>query len=93
MSAPENRYTHEIPGEWHPSPAVDCKVSLTKQNPHHRWDGGGCRINSLTMTYFHTGIRTIIGADSFHCPVRDGKEWDQVAMVVRLDWLAYWRGQ
>jgi hypothetical protein len=42
---------------------------------------GGCK--SLTMTYFHTGIRTIIGANSFHCPVRDGKEWDQVAMVVR----------
>ena len=42
---------------------------------------GGCK--SLTMTYFHTGIRTIIGANSFHCPVRDGKEWYQVAMVVR----------
>ncbi len=40
------------------------------------------------MTYFHTGIRTIIGAESFHCPVRDGKEWDQLAMVVRLDLLA-----
>ncbi|WP_216361114.1 hypothetical protein, partial [Comamonas thiooxydans] len=26
---------------------------------------------SLTMTYFHTGTRTIIGAKSFHCPVRD----------------------
>ena len=38
---------------------------------------------SLTMTYFHTGIRTIIGAKSFHCPVRDGKEWYQLAMVVR----------
>ena len=35
------------------------------------------------MTYFHTGIRTIIGAKSFHCPVRDGKEWYQLAMVVR----------
>ena len=35
------------------------------------------------MTYFHTGIRTIIGADAFHCPVRDGKEWYHVAMVVR----------
>ena len=43
---------------------------------------------SLTMTYFHTGIRTIIGAESFHCPVRDGKEWDQLAMVIRLNWLA-----
>ena len=38
---------------------------------------------SLTMTYFHTGIRTIIGAEAFHCPVRDGKEWDHLAMVVR----------
>ena len=36
------------------------------------------------MTYFHTGTRTIIGAESFHCPVRDGKEWDQLAMVIRL---------
>lgn len=41
----------------------------------------GCK--SLTMTYFHTGTRTIIGAESFHCPVRDGKEWDQLAMVIR----------
>ena len=35
------------------------------------------------MTYFHTGTRTIIGAKSFHCPVRDGKEWDRLAMVIR----------
>ncbi len=35
------------------------------------------------MTYFHTGIRTIIGAKLFHCPVRDGKEWGQLAMVIR----------
>lgn len=41
----------------------------------------GCK--SLTMTYFHTGTRTIIGAESFHCPVRDGKEWYQLAMVIR----------
>ena len=38
---------------------------------------------SLTMSYFHTGIRTIIGAEAFHCPVRDGKEWDHLAMVIR----------
>ena len=48
---------------------------------------GFARISSLTMTYFHTGIRTIIGAESFHCPVRDGKEWDQLAMVIRLELL------
>ena len=45
---------------------------------------------SLTMTYFHTGIRTIIGAKSFHCPVRDGKEWFQLAMVIRLKLLLVW---
>ena len=37
------------------------------------------------MSYFHTGIRTIIGAEAFHGPVRDGKEWDHLAMVIRLD--------
>ena len=42
---------------------------------------------SLTMSYFHTGIRTIIGAEAFHCPVRDGKEWDHLAMVIRLNFL------
>lgn len=40
-------------------------------------------VRSLTMTYFHMRMHTIIGAKSFHCPVRDGKEWDQLAMVVR----------
>lgn len=42
---------------------------------------------SLTMSYFHTGTRTIIGAEAFHCPVRDGKEWDHLAMVIRLNGL------
>ena len=40
------------------------------------------------MTYFHTGIRTIIGAKAFHCPVRDGKEWGHLAMVVRQNFLS-----
>ena len=47
----------------------------------------GFSINSLTMSYFHTGTRTIIGAEAFHCPVRDGKEWDHLAMVIRLNLL------
>ena len=47
---------------------------------------------SLTMTYFHTGIRTIIGAESFHGPVRDGKEWDQLAMVIRLELCGFLKG-
>ena len=37
------------------------------------------------MSYFHTGTRTIIGAEAFHCPVRDGKEWDHLAMVIKLN--------
>ena len=41
------------------------------------------------MSYFHTGIRTIIGAKVFHCPVRDGKEWDHLAMVIRHNLLSF----
>ncbi len=40
-------------------------------------------IRSLTMSYFHTGTCTIIGAMAFHGPVRDGKGWGHHAMVIR----------
>ena len=43
------------------------------------------------MTYFHTGCSTIIGAKSFHGPVRDGKGWYQLAMVIRHDLSVPWR--
>ena len=41
------------------------------------------------MTYFHGCPSTIIGAKVFHCPVREGKEWVHLAMVVKrkLVWL------
>src|SRR5690606_20624085 len=39
------------------------------------------------MTYFHRCPPTIIGAKAFHCPVRDGKEWVHLAMVVKHNWL------
>ncbi|MFZ6690837.1 hypothetical protein ACO0K1_03495, partial [Undibacterium sp. SXout20W] len=42
-----------------------------KQNPS-LFSQGGVAIGSLTITYFHTGCSTIIGAESFHGPVRDG---------------------
>ena len=47
-------------------------------------------IKSLTMTYFHRCPSTIIGAKAFHCPVREGKEWVHLAMVVKrkLVWLS-----
>ena len=60
----------------------DCKVGTTKQKPS-RISLGGFSNKSLTMTYFHTGCSTIIGAKSFHGPVRDGKGWYQLAMVIR----------
>ena len=44
------------------------------------------------MTYFRMGIHTIIGAGSFHCPVRDGKEWDQTAMVAKHK-LSNWEAE
>jgi hypothetical protein len=40
------------------------------------------------MSYFHERMLTIIGAEAFHGPVRDGKGWFHLAMVVRHDLLA-----
>ena len=37
----------------------------------------------LAVSYFHTGICTIIGAKAFHGPVRNGKAWDHLAMATR----------
>ena len=39
------------------------------------------------MSYFHRRTSTIIGAKVFHGPVRDGKVWDHLAMVVKRNWL------
>jgi hypothetical protein len=61
------------------------------KNPRRCWATGVFWCNSLTMTYFHTGCSTIIGAKSFHGPVRDGKGWYQLAMVIRHDWSVPWR--
>ena len=44
----------------------------------------GLYIGCLAVTYFHMGIHTIIGAESFHGPVRDGKAWDQLAVAATL---------
>ena len=63
-----------------------CWAHQTKKKPQS-FDRGFFGYKSLTMSYFHTGTRTIIGADAFHCPVRDGKEWYHVAMVIRHNFL------
>ena len=60
------------------------EVSNAK-NPCRHQPTGVSLYNSLTITYFHTGCSTIIGAKSFHGPVRDGKGWDRLAMVIRHD--------
>ena len=69
--------------------AVDFNINVIfdrrKKTPNLSTGRFCCR--SLTMTYFHTGTRTIIGAEAFHCPVRDGKEWDHLAMVIRHNLL------
>jgi hypothetical protein len=69
------------------STKLGCSLSHTREAKAPASAGAFVSIGSLTMSYFHTGIRTIIGAESFHCPVRDGKEWDQLAMVIRLKTL------
>ena len=58
---------------------------VQKQKTPQRSLCGVFLITSLTITYFHTGCSTIIGAKSFHGPVRDGKGWDRLAMVIRHD--------
>ena len=57
------------------------------RTPRLCWEAGRLQITSLTITYFHTGCSTIIGAESFHGPVRDGKGWYQLAVVIRHNLL------
>ena len=53
------------------------------------FDVGAFWYKSLTMTYFHRCTSTIIGAKAFHGPVRDGKAWDHLAMVVKRKGLRF----
>ena len=61
--------------------------SYKSKSPVFYKEYGAMRNKSLTMTYFHTGCSTIIGAKSFHGPVRDGKGWYQLAIVIRHNLL------
>ena len=40
--------------------------------------------DGLAVTYFRVRMHTIIGANLFHGPVRDGKAWVQAAIAARL---------
>ena len=52
-----------------------------KKTPHSRNEGLGKK--SLAVSYFHMRLHTIIGAESFHGPVRNGKGWVQLAMAAK----------
>src|SRR6476660_2397009 len=77
--------TATMPGIYVAIPRRIAHCAAPKQKPPAPAGDGGFLNNSLTMTYFHTGCSTIIGAKSFHGPVRDGKGWYQLAMVIRHD--------
>ena len=38
-------------------------------------------VYGVAVTYFRMRMHTIIGANPFHGPVRDGKAWFQVAIA------------
>ena len=63
------------------------KTFRPKTNPQVLMTLGGLGYKSLTMSYFHRCTSTIIGAKVFHGPVRDGKGWDHLAMVVKRSLL------
>ena len=67
-----------------------CAIACHKSKKARSSGSGPFLRECLTMSYFHTGIRTIIGAESFHGPVRDGKVWFQLAMVIRQKGLPRW---
>ena len=87
MKAATRWHDARLAGRYHWRGWFDPKIDSAKQNARAISSSGGLLDISLTMSYFHTGTRTIIGAEAFHFPVRDGKEWDHLAMVIRLNWL------
>ena len=71
--------------ERHSARADTIERDLKTKTPRVLSSGRDCVRGCLTMSYFHERMLTIIGAESFHGPVRDGKGWFQLAMVVRHD--------
>ena len=54
------------------------------KKPRERCSRGFFSRYGLAVTYFRVRMHTIIGANPFHGPVRDGKAWVQAAMAARL---------
>src|SRR6187402_1530147 len=77
----QQRWIARLTALIHPTRLYASAIFWTKKNP--TFLRGFSLITSLTITYFHTGCSTIIGVSSFHGPVRDGKGWYRVTMVIR----------
>ena len=60
------------------------KQKPEKTKPRLPWKPGFCNCEPDDVLLSLEIQPTIIGAEAFHCPVRNGKEWDRHAMVTRL---------
>ena len=60
-------------------------ATAKNKKPRHSLEPGVfCVKSGLAVTYFRVRKRhTIIGANPFHGPVRDGKVWFQAAVAAR----------
>ena len=66
-----------------------CRVDFPKSKALYAVERRGLfGMGSLAVTYFRTRMCTIIGATSFHGPVRDGKGWVQSAMAAKRNLYA-----
>ena len=56
-----------------------------RKSPPHK--GTGFSFDwCLAVTYFRVRMHTIIGAEAFHGPVRDGKGWGHLAIAAKRNW-------
>ena len=54
------------------------KAQTKKPDPS---SGDRASLVGVAVTYFRMRMHTIIGANPFHGPVRDGKAWFQIAIA------------
>ena len=58
----------------------ECNKASPKQKARPRLRGRASWFG-VAVTYFRVQMHTIIGANPFHGPVRDGKAWFQIAIA------------
>ena len=63
-----------------------CAAGRTKTKPRLPWKPGFCNCEPDDVLLSLEIQPTIIGDKAFHCPVRNGKEWYRLSMVIR-QWL------